>query len=131
MKTQTHIKLAAIAFLVPIFSFAAVSTLAIGTNFKGIVCSVLELINILTPILSTLAFIVFFWGLSKFILSSGSEAEVTKGKTYMFWGILALFILLTFRSIIGLVAGDLGIDSSSSGILLPSATPNAPVCPAN
>ena len=91
-----------------------------GSNFKEVIWEILKIIDILNPILFILAFIVFFWGLSKFILSSGSEANIKKGKDYMLWGILALFILLTFRAIITLVAGDLGIGDTHIIPILPT-----------
>ena|SRR3989344_2950652 len=89
------------------------------TNFKTVIDYVLELIYMLIPILSILAFLLFFWGLSKFILSSGNAADVEKGRTYMLWGILALFILLSFRAIISLVAGDFGLGDATVEPRLP------------
>jgi membrane protein CcdC involved in cytochrome C biogenesis len=59
------------------------------------------------PILFGLSFIVFFWGLSKFILNAGNKTELEKGKSYIMWGILILFILISFRAIISFIAGEL------------------------
>jgi hypothetical protein len=75
----------------------------------GIIMELVGIADSLTPILSTLAFLVFFWGLSKFILNSNKPEEIKNGKSYMLWGILALFILLTYRTIIGLISVELGI----------------------
>lgn len=66
-------------------------------------------IQIAIPILFSLAFIAFFWGLSKFILNSSNATDVQKGRSYMIWGVIALFVLISFRAIIGLIASDLGI----------------------
>ena len=88
---------------------------AAGQNFLGVVNYILSIINLLNPILFTLAFLVFFWGLSKFILSSGNAAEVEKGKTYMIWGVLVLFVLLSFMSILNLVSNDLDLGGTSFG----------------
>ncbi len=83
------------------------------TTLKTIIEAVVQIIYSLEPILITLAFLVFFWGLSKFILSSGNEAEVKQGKSFMLWGLLALFILLTYMSIINLTSGDLLLGGAS------------------
>ena len=72
------------------------------------------------PILVTFAFMFFFWGLSKFILNAGSQEGIKKGRDYMMWGILALFILLTFRVIVGLIASDLEIGDTNKLPLLPT-----------
>lgn len=92
----------------------AFSLFEAGQNFKEVVWYLLGLIYSIIPILFILAFLFFFWGLSKFILSSGNSAEIQNGRTYMLWGILALFVLLTFRAIIGLVAFDLGLGGGTN-----------------
>ena len=92
-----------------------------GGTFKSVIGYILEVIYLLIPILMGLAFIVFFWGLSKFILNSNKPEELKNGRTYMLWGILALFILFTFTAIIGLVSNELGFgkkDSTVDDILL-------------
>ena len=77
------------------------------TDLPSLVGYLLSITNVLIPILFALAFIVFFWGVSKFILNSnGSQAEVQKGKNYMMWGILALFILVSARAILTIVSND-------------------------
>ncbi len=98
-----------VAFL-PVITFAFSLE---GSTFGGIIDEIVSILNILTPIMTAIAVIFFFWGLSKFILNSGNQADLDKGKKYMFWGVLALFILITYRTIIGFVANDLGIGGSS------------------
>ena len=91
----------------------------VNRNFRGIVVEILGVVSILVPILFAVAFIVFFWGLSKFILSSDNKDDVEKGKNYMLWGILALFILVSFRAIIGLMSNELEFGSSAGVPTLP------------
>ena len=79
------------------------------SNFKTVIVEILSVIYILIPILGGLAFIVFFWGLSKFILNANKPEEIKNGRNYMLGGILVLFILLTFRVIIGFVSSELEI----------------------
>ncbi len=104
-------------FLFPIFAFADFS-LGIDTpsKFGDFIIYLKDITNLLIPILFALAFIVFFWGVSKFILNSNKPEEIKNGRNYMMWGILVLFILLTFRTIIGLVSNDLGIGSKTPTI---------------
>jgi Na+-driven multidrug efflux pump len=94
----------------------------IGADFKCSVGRVLSIIRLLIPILFAMAFIVFFWGLSKFILSSNNQADIEKGKTYMIWGVIALFLLITFRTIIAIVADDLGIGNGNVTPILPTSS---------
>ncbi len=91
-----------------LFAFSLASS-----TFKDVIDEILTIIALLIPILLSLAFLVFFWGLSKFILHSDSKGDVEKGRNYMMWGVIALFILITFRVIIGLIVSDLGWGSVS------------------
>lgn len=98
-----------------------------GSTIGGIIMEIVDIANSITPILSTLAFLVFFWGLSKFILNSNKPEEIKNGKSYMMWGILALFILLTYRTIIGLISVELGIGTKDPVIpQLPTNVQNTP-----
>ena len=92
-----------------------------GSKFKGIVQEILDIIKILIPILVGLAVIFFFWGLSKFILNSDKPEKIKEGKSYMLWGILVLFILLSINGIIGFIANELELSvASDTSNLLPT-----------
>ena len=119
--------------LAPALSFAADWSLSDST-FSGVIGYVLKLLNLVIPILFIGAFIFFFWGLSKFILNTkGNQAELEKGKNYMMWGILALFIMITYRVFVAMFSGEFGFknvndikhvlpesDSSSMNIQTPN-----------
>lgn len=91
--------------------------LAIPTTFKAYIDYILSIIDVLVPILVALAFAVFFWGMSKFILNSGKPEDIKKGREYMLWGLLALFVLVSIRAIIAFIQTDLEIDSSLTPFL--------------
>jgi hypothetical protein len=57
--------------------------------------------------LVTLALVLFFWGIAKFIWNGGNEESVKTGKQLMFWGIIILFIMLSFLGILQLFHGDI------------------------
>lgn len=95
--------------ILPILSFAQKPPPFSNSVFKDWVGYVVDIVNLLIPILWGGAFIVFFWGLSKFVIGANNEAEVKKGKEYMMWGILALFVMVTMRSILNLASTDLGL----------------------
>ena len=92
-----------------------------NSNFRGIVVAILDITNKLIPIMIATALIVFFWGLSRFILNSGSPEERKNGQNYMLWGIIALFVLLSVRGIIAFFSGEFGFPNSTiEGVFLPS-----------
>lgn len=111
--TYTFLSLVSALAMVSVPVVAAAFSLE-GSMFKDVINYILGLISLLIPILFALAFIVFFWGLSKFILNSGNKDGIEKGRNYMLWGVLALFILLTFRTIISLMTNELELGNSQN-----------------
>lgn len=91
-----------------------------SSTFIDVIDQIMMSINIAIPLLFSLSFIVFFWGVSKFILNSGSATEVQKGKSYMIWGVAALFVLVTVRAIISIVVKDLDMGDAKVLPLIPT-----------
>jgi hypothetical protein len=77
-------------------------------NLGDYVTLFLQLYGLAVPILTGLAFLLFFWGVAKFILSAGNQKELAVGRQYMIWGVIALFILITIWGIIQFMSNELG-----------------------
>lgn len=90
-----------IAIPLPLFAF---SLTAAGTSFKDVVDYTISILNPLFGVLGAIAFLVFFYGLLKFVIRADNEVELAKGKQYMMWGIIALFVLISFTAILNLLA---------------------------
>ncbi len=111
------------ASVFPVVTFADFDLSKSGQDFRGIICSAVSILNLVIPILIALSLVFFFWGLSKFIInSSGNEKELQTGKSYMMWGILALFILFTFRAIVGVVTNEFEFGKATGLPLLPGGS---------
>lgn len=89
-------------FFIPLSASAAFAFPDLRT-FAGELVGVLDLVLNITI---SIAFIAFFWGVAKFILSSGNEKAVAEGKQFMIYGIFALFVLWTFKAIILYFSGQ-------------------------
>ena len=75
--------------------------------------------NILTSLatlLMTAAFVLFFYGVVIFILgrvsNKGDMKSIEKGKEFMLWGMIALFVMVSVWGIIKLAQGLFGVDSN-------------------
>lgn len=67
--------------------------------------------QILTPIIGLLgaaALAYFIWGVGEFIYYVDSEAERTKGKQHMLYGVIGLAIMLSVFGILNVVSGTIG-----------------------
>lgn len=64
----------------------------IGNIFNWASCTI---ISTVIPLLFTLATAGFIWGIIKYFLNPNSEEERKKGKSYMLWGLIALFVMIS------------------------------------
>jgi hypothetical protein len=77
-------------------------------SFRYIALSVVTFVSSrIVPILIACAMLLFFGNIVISMTKSDVEAERTKLNTYMRWGILALFLLLTLFSVVGMFTGSL------------------------
>lgn len=84
-------------------------------TFAGAVDNLVGLMRPLVTIVIGLALLYFLWGVVKFISASGDESEVTKGKEAMFWGIIALFVMVSIQGIVYFVTNSIEITGPNSG----------------
>ena len=67
-------------------------------TFGQLVQLIISLINPLIAVLSSLALLIFFYGIVTYIYSAGEEGHA-KGRDLIVWGLVALFILVTLWSV--------------------------------
>lgn len=68
----------------------------------------IDLANTIYPVLTGLAFLVFLWGLVKFIAVAGDEKNVREGKNLMVWGLITLFLMVSFGAILEFLSNEFG-----------------------
>ncbi|MDB5266495.1 MAG: seg [Parcubacteria group bacterium] len=89
-----------LALLVPFFAHAAPS------DFTGVVNLFLSLVNAVIPVLMGLAFLLFLWGIAQFIRNAADTKSHEDGKQMMIWGIIALFVMVSYLAIVHAAQGD-------------------------
>lgn len=108
------------AFLLPAIASAQTPLQGTLETFSGVVA-------FLIPVLMSLAVLVFFWGLVKYIASASDEAAKESGKTLMIWGMIALFVMVAFWGIIGYFQETLGLSGTVTSSAPPSVVVPVPV----
>jgi len=71
----------------------------------------------LVLIIVSLAFIFFLWGVAIFILNAGDDKKREEGKKKMFWGAIALTVMVGVWGIVEFFLSAFGI--TESGVNLP------------
>jgi uncharacterized membrane protein YidH (DUF202 family) len=65
------------------------------------------LMNAVVPFLVGLAVVAFVYGIIKFFLNPENEEKRKEGKSFMFWGLLALFVMVSIWSLVGIFSSTL------------------------
>lgn len=90
-----------ICFL-PAFTFAAQTP----QTFADLIGIFIDLILMLWPLAIGVAILVFFWGMARFILHAGEEKGRDEGKQIMKWGLIGLFVAVSFFGILTFFYGE-------------------------
>ncbi len=79
---------------------------SLGHIFKWGSCTIIQFI---IPFLFTLATAGFIWGIIQFFLNPDNEEKRKKGKTYMIWGLITLFVMVSMWGLVGVLSNTFGI----------------------
>jgi hypothetical protein len=68
------------------------------------------LVKSIIPFLITLAVVAFIWGIIQYFLSpADNEEKRKKGKTFIIWGLIGLFVMISIWGLVGLLSDTFGI----------------------
>jgi hypothetical protein len=70
------------------------------------------IVQIVVPMVFTLALLFFFWGVVKYIRSEGQGKE--DGKRIMIWGVVALFVMSSIWGLVYFIRNELGVNNNSN-----------------
>lgn len=84
--------------VIPMFASAAVTT-GLGNLLRDIH----GLIGLAIPVLIALGVLAFMWGIVMYLFGKNKD----EGRTYMLWGIIALFVMTSVWGLVGILRGTL------------------------
>ncbi len=89
---------------------------------KGFLAELLKLLNRLVPIVFGIALTFFFYGGARYILKAGSDVERKKGKDFLIWSVVAMFVMVSIWGLILFLQDSFGLtrnqqDSSGKGVI--------------
>jgi len=113
-------------------SFALMPVLAYAQNAtaqQGIVGTLRIfslLFNGLIGLFVTVAIVVFFWGLIMYLWQVGEKKH--EGLQTMFWGVIAIFVMVSIWGIIHLLQNTFGVQNGSAiNVAVPTVNANSSV----
>jgi len=88
-------------------------TSSVGDFFNLITCLI---VNSVVPLLFALATVAFVWGIiNYYLINQDNENKKKAGKSFMIWGLIALFVMLTVWGLVGILSNTF----FSGGVLVP------------
>ncbi len=87
--------------------------------FGGLFGSAQEILNLLLPLVLTLALIFFFWSMALFILNAGDPEARSRAMHQMIWGVIVLFVMVSVWGLVGLLNQITGIDPLPTNTVTP------------
>jgi hypothetical protein len=82
--------------------------------------SLTRIVNLLIPLVVSIALLAFFWGMTKFIANAGNETARARGRQLMVSGIIAFAVMSSLWGIVGFIQDSLGIGGQQT-IAIPVA----------
>ncbi len=94
--------------LAPAFAFAQTQP----TLFDILTLKIAPILNAIIPLLITAGVIFFVLGIVQYVIADDEEAK-KKGKDRMLYGIIGLFVIVTFWGLVTVLQNTLGISAPS------------------
>ncbi|MBU3925662.1 hypothetical protein KJ763_00635 [Patescibacteria group bacterium] len=96
--------------------------IAMAADINSILSTIQGIVNTIIPILMLVAFVLFLWGVVKFIFAGGDETKRKDAKNYIIYGLIGLFVMVAVWGIIEVVTNSFGINTGGT-INLPNINP--------
>jgi len=99
--------------LAPVAGGGTCGVLGNAAKFQDILCYITGIINsAVIPLIFSLAFVSFIWGVVQYVINSDDESKKMKGKQFMLWGIIALTVMVSVWGLVSILGATFSIDSS-------------------
>ncbi len=87
------------------------------TNLSGLIARVQDIINILIPFLIGLGVFLIIYGVFTYIAHAEDEERRKEGRTFILWGILFVFIMISVWGILSILVNSFGTSNNSSALI--------------
>jgi len=106
-----------LAFIVGVLTLPVVSFAQQLDSLKTLVESIREIIDMVIPIMVSIALLGFFYGLVRYIF--GKEDDKAQAKKTMIWGVVALFVMVTVWGLVAFIGDSVGIAQDPAPAIAP------------
>ena len=94
---------------VPFLASAAQQVNVQNDNIADLLGQVNTFINTIIPFLVGLAVLVIIWGVFNYIVGAGDEEKRAQAKTYVVWGVIGVFIMLSVWGLVNVLVNSFAL----------------------
>lgn len=76
---------------------------------RGLLIYLSKFVNSIVTFIMVLTMVVFVWGIFKLVFSSHDSKEREQAKGYIFWGIVALAIMVSVWGLVNFLTSSFGL----------------------
>lgn len=127
-KSQNNKIMKKVIFLSSILGFVPFVTFAADMkSLTGIINFLSDtLAKGVLPLLIGIAVVAFVYGIIEYFLNPDNEEKRKKGKSFILWGLIALFVMVSFWGIVGVLQNTFQTTDNSAGVKIPSIPDQLP-----
>lgn len=86
--------------------------LAMAADVNSLIKTIMDILNVVVPLLIAVAVVVFLWGVVQYITAAGDEEKRKSGRQTMIWGIVGLFVMVAVWGLVNILISTFGLDTS-------------------
>ncbi len=111
--------------LLPAFALAQEGGVNPSITVSGILGRIHSVMQIIVPIIMTLALLYFLWGLSKYVLGAGNDEAQKEGRSMIIHGIIALFVMAAVWGLVAVLSRSVGVGIGGNPINIVPGVPGS------
>ena len=69
------------------------------------------IVRSIIPLLFALATVGFIWGIIQYFINPENQEKRAEGKSYMVWGLVGLFVMVSIWGLVGVFSSTVGINN--------------------
>ncbi|GIW68110.1 MAG: hypothetical protein KatS3mg099_058 [Candidatus Parcubacteria bacterium] len=82
-----------------------------SVTIQSILKSFLSVVPLVFPVLFAVVLLVFLWGVVRFLWATSVEGKA-EGKAFLFWGVIAMFVVASVWGLVGLLLAAFGVQTN-------------------
>ena len=84
------------------------------TTINSIIGVIQSIVNLLIPLAMAVAFLVFLYGIIKFVTAGGDEEKRKTAKNLIIYGLIGLFVMVAVWGLVGVLASTFGVTTGGT-----------------